>query len=213
MLNIFPLDDTRVGLYVLDVTGHGVAASLASVAASHFLSPHSETSFVRNLGRSKNPSVASPSDVAEKLNHHFSSNPDYILLLTLVYGVLNVQTREFRYVCAGHPLPIVVSSSGSPRIIEGGGTPIGMARGFKCAEYSLTLEPGDRLYLYTDGVIEARNSKKDFLGRERFLNTLTETSGAPLADSLETIVSNTESWSKPQPPADDITVLACEIHG
>jgi len=211
MLNVFHLDESHVGLYVLDVTGHGVAASLASVAASHFLSPYSETSFVRNTGRTQTP-IASPSEVAEKLNHHFSSNKDYIQLMTLVYGVLNMETREFRYVSAGHPLPILVSSGGrSPRSIEGGGTPIGLSRGFKCEEYSLRLTPGDRLYLYTDGIVEARNTKRDFLGKERFMDTLTRTSTAPLAESLDVIVSETESWSAPQLPADDITVLACEL--
>src|SRR3989338_6353697 len=112
MLNIFALDDKHLGLYVLDVTGHGVAASLLYVAASHLLSPYSDTSFVRSSGGRDKLAIAKPAEVAGKLNRHFSANPDFIQIFTLLYGVLDVESNEFRYVSAGHPPPVVLASGG-----------------------------------------------------------------------------------------------------
>lgn len=211
MLNIFQLDSKHLGLYVLDVTGHGVAASLLSVAVSQFLSPYSEISFVRSPTLQNKLTIAKPSEVADKLNRHFSANPDYVQLFTLLYGVLNIETHEFCYICAGHPLP-VLHSKGTPRLIPGGGTPIGIGQDFECAELCLKLIARDRLYLYSDGIIEAKNSRRDFFGMERLIKTIDQTDKAPLAKSLESIVRETESWCKPETPDDDVTLLACELY-
>ena len=210
ILNIFPLDEKNIGLYVLDVTGHGLSASLLSVAASHFLSPFSETSFVRSGGADR-LAPAKPAQVAEKLNRHFCSNPDLVQLFTLLYGVLNVETREFCYICAGHPLPVVVSKDGSPRAVAGSGLPIGVEQDFSYSELCLKLKPGDRLYIYSDGLTEAKNNERDLFGDERFMDSLSRTRRSALPVSLESIVGEVESWCRPETPDDDVTILACEL--
>ena len=211
ILNIFPLDETHTGLYVLDVMGHGLPASLLSVSTSHFLSPYSEASFVRD-GRGQNKlAMARPAQVADKLNRHFASNPDFVQLFTLLYGVLDARSREFCYVCAGHPLPIVVSTNGTARMIEGSGYPIGVEQAAEYAEICLKLKPGDRLYLYSDGLTEAKNPAGELFGEERLMRILSGARKEPLADSLETVGQKVVSWCGPQGPDDDLTVLACEL--
>ncbi len=211
MLNIFLLDEKHLGIYVLDVTGHGVAASLLSVTVSQFLSPFSETSFVRNPRAENKCSAAGPAEVAGKLNRHFSSHPDSSQLFTLFYGVLDLNTRELNYICAGHPPPAVISPEGKPRFIEGSGMPIGVTREAVYEESRLKLNEGDRLYLYSDGITEAKNLKKELYGPGRFLKILEAVRKAPLAESLEHITREVESWCTPHTPGDDITVLACEL--
>jgi len=211
MLNIFQLDEKHLGLYVLDVTGHGVAASLLSVAVSQFLSPYSEASFVRSSHGGNKLSYAKPAEVARKLNQHFCSNPEQVQMFTLLYGVLNVETREFCYVCAGHPLPVIVSTAGLPRGVEGSGIPIGVMPDYAYGELCLKLQPGDRLYLYSDGMLEAKNSRRELFGQTQWMKILEQTRGEPLSESLEKIVRETEAWCKPALPGDDITILACEV--
>ena len=210
ILNVFKLDEKHVGLYVLDVTGHGLAASLLSVAASHFLSPFSESSFVRHTHDGNKLDFAQPAEVAERLNQHFSSNPEITQFFTLLYGILNMESYEFRYICAGHPLP-VHWSGGRGRWVQGSGMPIGMMPGNSYEEFSLKLAPGDRLYLYSDGVTEAKNAKRDLFGDDRFMEVLDSTAKAPLSESLERVVQKVESWCKPEFPDDDVTLLVCEL--
>ena len=211
ILNVFPLDEKHVGLYVLDVTGHGVAASLLSVAASHFLSPYSEASFVRGTKSASGTTWARPAEVAEKLNRHFSSHPDVIQLFTLLYGVINVESLEFCYVCAGHPLPIVVSRGGKARQAQGSGMPIGVEQDFEYSEICLPLKPGDRLYIYSDGVTEARNDSGEMFGDERLIASLSEADAEPVGESTERIAKAVFDWCKPGLPEDDVTVLSCEL--
>lgn len=210
ILNIFKLDEKHVGLYVLDVTGHGLAASLMSVAASHFLSPFSESSFVRHTHNENKLAFAQPAEVAERLNQHFSSNPEITQFFTLLYGVLNLESNEFRYICAGHPAPVLLSG-GKARSVPGSGMPIGMMPGHSYSEFSLRLDPGDRLYLYSDGVTEAKNAKRDLFGEEQFMEVLNSAANAPLSESLDTVMRKVESWCKPEEPDDDVTLLVCEL--
>ncbi len=209
-LNIFPLDDRHVGLFVLDVMGHGPAASLLSVAASHFLSPYSEASFVRASNGGGALSLARPASVAQRLNRHFSSNPENTQFFTMLYGVLDVKSHEFCYICAGHPLPVVLSSTGRPRAVEGCGYPIGVAPDSEYSEMCLKLKPRDRLYLYSDGITEAKNAQRDLFGEERLMQILERTRKDSLADSLDALVRAAESWADGKPD-DDVTLLGCEF--
>lgn len=211
MLNIFSLDEKHLGLYLLDVTGHGVAASLLSVTISHFLSPYSENSFVRSTNSQSAVPYASPAEVANKLNRQFTSNPDNLQLFTLIYGVLNIETGVFCYVCAGHPLPIIASKGEKPRLISGGNPGIGIARDIEYSELCLKLKPGDRLYLYSDGITEAKSPKRELLGHDRLLRFIEKSAKMPLAKSLDLITEETSAWCKPDVPEDDMTILACEL--
>ncbi len=210
ILNIFPLDEKHVGMYVLDVTGHGVGASLLSVAASHFLSPFSEASFIRSKLGSKTD-LARPAEVAEKLNRHFTSNPDLLHLFTLLYGVLNVETLEFCYVCAGHPVPIIVSKEGKVHIASGSGMPIGVDQNFEYAELCMKLKPGDRFYLYSDGLTEARDRQHEQFSDERLAKHLSQTRRMSIFESAQSVIAQVEKWCSPRKPDDDMTILACEL--
>jgi len=209
ILNIFKLDEKHVGLYVLDVTGHGLAASLLSVALSHFLSPFSESSFVRHSHNGR-LAFAEPVEVAEKLNQQFSSNPEITQFFTLIYGIFDTESREFRYVCAGHPPPLVLSAEGA-RFAVGSDVPIGVMMDASFSELNLTLRPKDRLYLYSDGATEAKNTRRDLFGEERFLDVLSAAAAQSLPASLEKIVGEIEAWCRPNAPDDDLTLLACEL--
>ena len=123
-LNIIPLGDGRVGLYILDVSGHGVSSALLSVTLSRLLSPPSEPSSI--LIRDRN--VASrPAEVADRLNRLFPYDTATEQFATLLYGVLDVATGGFRHVSAGHSGPLHLPVGKAPVILESPGFPISIA--------------------------------------------------------------------------------------
>ncbi len=206
-LNAFALDDHHVALYLLDVSGHGVPAALLSVHLSLILSPHNTNS---SLIRAEGPGAGSPVSPAEvvcALNRRFAwdTTDRYF---TLVYGVLNCHTGEFRYACAGHPGPVVVSSSSGCRILPPSGPPVGVWD-VDYQEHLLNLEPGDRLYLYSDGVTEARDSTGQLYGQARLTQFLARQQGA-LEGSLSALLADLEAWCG-GPAGDDVSILAAEF--
>ena len=103
-LNIFPLDDERVGLFVVDVSGHGVPSSLMAVTVGRFLSPKvSDSSILVRQGADGRVVVASPAEVATQLNRLFQADEFSGLYFTMLYGVLHLPSGRLDYVSGGHP--------------------------------------------------------------------------------------------------------------
>src|SRR5687768_8400997 len=155
-LNIIPLGDGKVALYVLDVSGHGVASALLSVTLSRLLSPPSDRSsiLVREAPVGGALNITPPAEVAARLNRLFPFDSATEQFATLIYGILDVAAGEFRYVSAGHPGPVHLRRGDDPVVIASHGFPIGLSEE-ACEEHSVSLGAGDRLYLYSDGVPEA----------------------------------------------------------
>jgi PAS domain S-box-containing protein len=212
-LNVFLLDDHRVALYILDVSGHGVASSLLSVTLSHLLSAVPEQSLLYQPVGDGTGSfrVAAPAQVAARLNKRFPFDPRTAQYFTMFYGVLDTGTHEIRYVSAGHVDPVYVPVGAPPQILEAGGVPIGLFPHLTCPEQVLKMEPGDRLYLLTDGVIEAENDAEQEFGVQRLREELERNRSLPLSDSLTAVVACAERWCAPSAMADDVSILAVEI--
>jgi sigma-B regulation protein RsbU (phosphoserine phosphatase) len=112
-LNIFNLDDRHVALYVLDVSGHGVPSALLSVSVGHQLS---QMYAQRGDGNETGNELIDPAQLARRLNTLFPMDAKARLYFTVVYGVLNTQTREFCFVSAGSPGPAVIHADGSTEV-------------------------------------------------------------------------------------------------
>jgi sigma-B regulation protein RsbU (phosphoserine phosphatase) len=216
-LNVLALDNSQVGLYVLDVSGHGVAAALLSVTLSRLLSaPHDPSSVlvragngVDRIGPATPPIPLHPAEIADELTRRFPFDPATGQYFTLLYGLFEVATGRFECVSAGHPGLAHVPTAGTPRIIDVPGYPIGLApSGYE--SHTLYLEPGDRLYLYTDGITEARSSADLLYGSERLLGTLSRGRSVPLAQSVSDVLDEVRSWCGRR-PHDDISLLAVEF--
>ncbi len=213
-LNIIPLGNGKVGLYVLDVSGHGVAAALLSVTLSRLLSPPSEPSsiLIQNRGVADVFDITPPAEVAARLNRLFPFDSATGQFATLVYGILNTATGEFRYVSAGHPGPVHLPSSADGVILESQGFPIGLADD-AFEERSIRLGAGDRLYLYSDGVPEAMDSAGKLFGTDRLLEAITSVRSRLLQDSVVALLENITLWHESKRPQDDISILTVEVAG
>lgn len=214
-LNVFPLDERHVAVYILDVSGHGVAAALLSVTLTHMLSVTPDRSFLYHAATdgTRKYCLAPPAEVVSRLNAHFAFNPGVTRFFTMIYGILDKQTGEFRYVSAGHLGPIHLSPGSPPRIGETGGIPVGLFPAATCEEHKVTLARGDRLYLCTDGIFEAENDREEAFGVERLLEILDGGRDLTADDTLSLVMRRLGQWSASAGLADDASILAIERRG
>ncbi len=212
-LNIFPLNESHVGLYVLDVSGHGVPAALLSVTLSRLLSPNPHQSILlKKQPDSKDYTPVSPADVVLQLNNQFQFDPGTGQFFTLLYGILNTLNGEFGFVSAGHPGLAHIPVNSDPVILTSPGFPIGFPDSEKeeYAENLIQLNSGDRLYIYSDGITEAKNADNELFWENRLIESLSQNSHLTLDDSLTALLETLAGWRGDEEYDDDITIIALE---
>jgi len=198
-LNIFWLDNTHVVVYVLDVCGHGVRASLQSFALNQDLRP------VQN-----GPSLLSPEEVFARLNAKYPMDMQTGMYFTILYGILDTQTGDFTFSSAGHPGPILIRQDQDPRIIETKSLPIGISPDTEYASQTIKLVSQDKLILYTDGVVEAFNAADEPFGEDRLLRILLRSRNAAIEEMLQTVLRSLENWTCRVNPGDDVSLVGIE---
>jgi sigma-B regulation protein RsbU (phosphoserine phosphatase) len=215
IFGVVPLDDRYVALYLLDVSGHGVAAALLSVTVRHVLSPTlTSSSILRQAVPGTNHFTPTPpAEVARELNSRFPTDPATGQYFTLLYGVLDLHTLEFRYVCAGHPGPVHLPWTAEPLREKVSGFPIGLIEDAAYDERVLPLRPRDRLYFYSDGILEAANPSGESFGIARMLDSVAGTRLISLDESLERLTERVMAWTGRRRMADDVSLLAVEVRG
>jgi sigma-B regulation protein RsbU (phosphoserine phosphatase) len=206
-VGIVPLTHDALALFLLDVSGHGVGAALLSFTLTHLLSRTVGVGLLTEE-RDDGPVVVDPAVVAERLNRQFPMDRTR-QYFTLVYGVLNPYSGRFEYVTAGHPSPLRLPRDGPPSIAEGAGLPIGMIDEATYEGSALTLAAGERLYFFTDGVIEALNADDAEYGHPRLLDALTRHRHLPLRAGLEAIAAEVRAWCSGR-VNDDVSLLVVE---
>ncbi len=211
-LNVFQLDADHVGLYVLDVSGHGVSASLLSVTLSRVLIPRRDPSclFIKANRALEADTLVSPAEVAARLNRMFPMSEEGRQYFTLIYGILNIRNGKFRYACAGHPPPLYIAPNQQVIPCETGNVPIGLFEDSHYEEGMIQLQQGGRLFLYSDGVLEAKDASKEFFGEARLQRTLEATQLSPLQISVDSIANAALDWTGNHHAQDDLSILAFE---
>ncbi len=213
LLNVFRLDEKKWAFYILDVSGHGVPAALLSVSLCRMLdpSPITQGSLDDDIGGfAVSGEFFDPRKVVRMLNYRFPG--DASKFCTLLYAILDTEESSVSWVRAGHEPPLLVKSEdNSTYIHKPGGACISklLANGQQLEIGRLTLEPGDRFILYSDGITEAMQNSEEF-GYERLAAAMRETYPYPLDDSLKTVLLNTARWAGSRSFEDDVTLLALE---
>ncbi len=212
-LNFFRLDEDHVGFYNLDVAGHGVQAAMMSVTLSRMFSLGGAGGLLKEaFGDTPHYRINSPSKVASELNRQFQLTPENSMFFTMVYGVLNVQTGHVRLTQAGHTNPILVSKDGETRILTNGFPPIGIIVDPQYENAEFSLLPGDRLFVYTDGVTECEDDEGKQFGEARLQDFLSDSKKFPLNDVLPALENNLRSWLSVDAKGfqDDVSMIAIQ---
>lgn len=212
IFNILQIDENHLAYYLLDVSGHGIPAALLSTTLSRLLTP--SPSFFgpirRPLQEAPYYQIALPREVAAELNERFLNDGLQTQYFTMVYGTLNLQTGTGILTQAGHPSPIHQTSAGGITLIGDGGFPIGMIPEADYDDHPLQLLPGDRLFLYSDGITECRAPDGTMFGTERLQELILGGYGLPLRALMQNIEAALKLFCGCAHFDDDVSLLALE---
>lgn len=211
MFNFIPLDDHRIGIYILDVSGHGVPAALLSMTLSRSMTASTDGSGALMRVNGSGSRVATPAEVARTMNERYPMNLEINQYFTFIYGIIDTKAHTFTFVRAGHPAPILVNDMGA-RELEGElGPAVGILPGTEFNESTVQLQPGDRVLLYTDGIEEASNLQGEEFGVERTLQALSRNHEPTIDGDVEAIISAVRTHCEGTGQRDDITIVGFKI--
>ena len=197
------LDDTHLFFMVGDVSGKGVPASLFMAISKALY----KSSALRHR--------VAIADVMNEANIEISRENPADMFVTLIAGVLDIQSGRLDLCNAGHEPPILLHAGAAPEAIEvDGGPPLCAWEDFEYPAESFTLQPGDALVVLTDGVTEAMTAANDAYGAERAKDMLgTLTHDAPSATLVDRLYTDVQTFIAGNEPSDDVTILAVRYLG
>ena len=210
MFDYFTLDGRQLSFYQLDVAGHGVPAALLSFTLHQVLAQGAEEQRLRRQNPDQDEAALPPQVVAE-LNRRFQSGIDPLLYFTLIYGNLDCQTGRVTLTQAGHPRPIWLHCADRrTELVGGSGFPVGMLPDLAYDAITFDLAPGDRLFLYSDGITECVNAQGELFSEARLTELLEATDDLPVAVVSERVGQALREWKGDDNHQDDITLLILE---
>lgn len=218
IFNMFRLDDDHWGIYMLDVSGHGVQAAMVTVSVSQFLQPNSGHLLNRKSERSATANkVRSPAEVLVALEAEFPFER-FNNFFTIAYLIVNTRTGELSYSNAGHPHSVVLRNSGTLELLQKGGPAIGIGdlhllstKDNRFEEGLVQMNPGDKLFVYTDGIVEYENLEGEFYGTDRFYAALKASQRQSVRDIVKHCIKSLMEFGNHAKPQDDITLLGLTL--
>jgi sigma-B regulation protein RsbU (phosphoserine phosphatase) len=166
LFNLFWLDETRLGIYVLDVSGHGVPAAMVTTSVAQALDPFRGRLLKRTIDSPPFYELVPPGEVLAELNRDYPIER-FDKLLTICYLILDIQSGKVLYSNAALPLPFLIRADGRVETLSEGGTIIGIGEGADYEEGAVSMEKDDRLFIYTDGIIEYFDKRGEPYGEEK----------------------------------------------
>jgi sigma-B regulation protein RsbU (phosphoserine phosphatase) len=194
--DFFDLGPTRLGIVVADVSGKGVPAAFFMAVS-------------RTLLRATAQFGEDPGTVLARLNDMLADGNEQMMFVTLFYGILDLETLELRYANAGHNPPLRIGADGTvSELPRTGGMALAVADGIPYRDATVTLEPGETLILFTDGVTEAFDIDGDQFGDARTQEMAARIGRLPTHEIPDALVDAIKQFERGAAQADDITCLA-----
>ena len=184
--------DDQIGIVIADVSGKGVPAALLMA-------------FLRASLRAATHIGYAPHISMSKVNYLLWESIERNQFVTAFHGILDATNRTLSYSNAGHSPALLMKADGTWRFEERGGVPLGMFRDSRYYEYFETIEPGEVLVLYTDGVTEAMNAAGEEYGRERLIAAVRECRDQPARDMIDFMHRDLIAWTEGHGITDDVT--------
>ncbi len=202
--DFIPVDPDHLGIVIADVSGKGISGSMIM-------------GIFRSILRRFAESNTSTLEVLVKTNELLSRDIKRGLFVTAYYIILDIRTNKITFSCAGHtPMIIYRATSGSVELVKPNGMALGFDTGLvfnrQIQQHELRLMPGDRVMLYTDGVIDTVNRRGDKFGENRFYKAVKENAGSSSKELLREVVAQLDDFRGRAEPADDVTMVTFRIN-
>ena len=199
--DFFLIDEDHIALVMADVSGKGVPAALFMVIAKTLL---------KNTAQSG----ISPKEVLSQVNTQLCENNEAEMFVTVWLGVMQISTGHMVCANAGHEYPAIRRVGGQYELLhDKHGFVLAGMEGSRYREYEITLEKGDSLFVYTDGVPEATNAENELFGTDRMLEALNQNPDAASEEVIREVQKAMEVFVKQAPQFDDITMLSMIYKG
>lgn len=198
--DFFFVDSNHLALVMADVSGKGVPAALFMMIS-------------KTLIKSIAQNGLSPAKVLEKVNNQLCENNEAEMFVTVWLGILEISTGKMKCVNAGHEFPAIMRKGGNWELYKDkhGFVVAGMENA-KYKEYELEFHPGDKLFVYTDGVAEATNVNNELYGTERMITALNKAKDKQVKELLESVHGDVDAFAGDAEQFDDITMLTLKIN-
>ena len=201
--DFFMIDDDHLGLVMADVSGKGVPAALFMVIAK---------TLIKNRALSGN--YSGPGEVLADANNQLCEGNEAELFVTVWFGILTISTGHVIFASGGHEYPAFYRLEEGFRIEKDKhGMPLATMEGLKFRETETDLKPGERLFLYTDGVTEATNGEQELFGEKRMIESLQRHSKDSIEDMLLNVRKDIDAFVGDAPQFDDLTMLGIVYKG
>jgi serine phosphatase RsbU (regulator of sigma subunit) len=196
LYDFIQFSDEKLGVFIGDASGHGLAASLIGTISKMSLFNHT---------RQEIP----PRELISAINRDLFSNIQTNHYLTCFLGIFDRFKHTFTYSRAGHPIPVVIRRDGSIFHLKSTGTFAGVIEDVTYEEAVFTYQKGDRFFLLTDGIYEIQKGDEGHYGYDRFVKLLTDYHGLPLNRIIPAIEEEFAQYTF----NDDYTLIVIEIQG
>ena len=213
LVGAFRITDTRLGIFAIDVSGHGVAAAMLCARVGALFADGAQS---QNIALSQDRTTGrrlaySPDQVAARMNDLMLAEMDTETYLTLAYADVDLVSGRAELVQAGHPYPLVQRSDGEVEFVGSGGLPIGLIPNATYTSFEVQLRPGDRLLLYSDGITECPNPQNEEFGEDRLASMLGGLGKLHGLAFLEAMKWDLGRWAGRDEFGDDVSAVVVEF--
>ena len=214
LVGFFRTSATRVGLYGIDVSGHGITSALMSARLAGYLATGDRRQNVALAERNTlRCGGLPPALVAERLNELTLEEMETETYFTLLYAELDLASGAVGFAQAGHPPPLVLRAGGGIEFVGGGGLPVGLIEGAGWDSHEARLGPGDRMLIYSDGVTECEAPSGVMLEEEGLARLAARRAGLAGRPFLEALLDDLGAFAGGRDFADDVSMALVEYRG
>jgi len=195
--DIIPLGDGRVGIVVADVSGKGMPAALLETMLQGSLRTLISAGFRGET-------------LLDKMNQYLVANTPENKMITLFFGDLNTATGDLSYISAGHNPAMIIKADATVQMLESNSLVLGLLPDAVFVTDHTRLDAGDRLLIYTDGIVEASNKQGEEFGEDRLRDLAVSRSELSAPKFQEELYASVLAYCQPDGPADDMTLMVVD---
>jgi len=201
LYDFFLIDKSRVGVIIGDVSGKGIPAAMFMAVSKTLL----KATALKGIP---------PDSCLESVNNILVDESLPSMFVTVFYGIFDTRNGSLEYCNGGHNPPYLISAGGEVRQLDNrGGVFLGALKNLEYESNVVMLQPGETLFLITDGITEAMNTREEMFGEERSQAALQMHAGKPLPELVQKVIEEVQAFAGAQEQSDDLTCLTLRYFG